>query len=194
MKFEKINLFAMTAAAVGIIAVTLFSVVAMASGADDGHVDKKPQAMTSAVGSQSGGQMMNSGEHLGRLMMPKMDPVRGMKVFVDKGCVTCHAINGVGGEDAPAMDAHEMDKMMNPFDFAAKMWNHAPSMIAAQESELGEQVMLTGQELADIIAFVHHDETQHAFSKESLSGKAREMMKMHDDGGHGDEAGADNHD
>ena len=42
-----------------------------------------------------------------------------------------NAINGVGGHDAPAMDAHSLSGLMNPFDFAAKMWNHAPAMIAA---------------------------------------------------------------
>ncbi len=117
-----------------------------------------------------------------RLVMPLMNSQRGKKIFVDKGCVACHAINGVGGHDAPPMDAHQMEKLMNPFDFAAKMWNHAPAMIAAQEGAFGEQVFFTGEELADIIAFIHDDEVQHTFSEKDMTAKAHKMME-HDHGG-----------
>ena len=117
-----------------------------------------------------------------RLVMPLMNSQRGKKIFVDKGCVACHAINGVGGHDAPPMDAHKMEKLMNPFDFAAKMWNHAPAMIAAQEGAFGEQIFFTGEELADIIAFIHDDEAQHGFSEKDITAKVHKMMD-HDHGG-----------
>ncbi|MCH8237654.1 MAG: cytochrome c [Proteobacteria bacterium] len=129
-----------------------------------------------------------------RLVMPLMNSQRGKKIFVDKGCVACHAINGVGGHDAPPMDAHKMEKLMNPFDFAAKMWNHAPAMIAAQEGAFGEQIFFTGEELADIIAFIHDDGAQHAFTEKDLTPEARKMMQ-HEHGGqpapekHADEIG-----
>jgi cytochrome c len=116
-----------------------------------------------------------------RLVMPIMNPVIGKRLFVEKGCVACHAINGVGGHDAPAMDAHKMEGLMNPFDFAAKMWNHAPGMIAAQEGAFGDQVYFTGDELADIIAFAHDDRAQHAFTEGDLTSEARKMMD-HDHG------------
>ena len=105
---------------------------------------------------------------MGRLMTPQMDPVRGRRLFATKGCVACHAINGVGGHDATPLDAHTMDTAMNPFDFAAKMWRMAPAMIYAQEEALGEQILFTGDELADIIAFVHHEEEQHNFSEADI--------------------------
>ena len=38
-------------------------------------------------------------------------------------------------------------------------------MIAMQEDELGEQIDFTGQELADIIAFVHDEKEQHKFTE-----------------------------
>ena len=72
-----------------------------------------------------------------RLFLPTMDPMKGKMLFASKGCVTCHSINGVGGEDAPKLDASTMPKVMNPFDFTAKMWRAAPAMIAAQNDELG---------------------------------------------------------
>ena len=111
-----------------------------------------------------------------RLVMPIMNPERGKKLFVDKGCVACHAVNGVGGHDAPAMDAHTMKGLMSPFDFAAKMWNHAPGMIAAQEGAMGDQITFTGDELADITAFVHDDDAQHDFGESDLTAQARKMM------------------
>ncbi len=94
------------------------------------------------------------------LVMPRMDPARGRKVFTEKGCVACHSINGVGGDDAPPLDA----TLMNPFEFAAKMWRGAEAMIILQHDELGEQIELTGQDLADIIAFVHSHEEQAKFA------------------------------
>ena len=109
---------------------------------------------------------------------PKMmgQGIRGRKLFASKGCVACHAINGVGGHDATPLDAHTMDRVMNPFDFAAKMWRMAPAMIYAQEEALGEQILFTGDELADIIAFIHHDEEQHRFSEADLTPEVRMMM------------------
>lgn len=121
-------------------------------------------------------------DHGAQLVIPVMDPEHGKSLFVDKGCVACHAINGVGGHDAPAMDAHRDMGLVNPFDFAAKMWNHAPAMIAAQQEALGEQIYFTGGELADIIAFLHNHEAQHRFNEADLTPKARKMMH-HEHGG-----------
>jgi len=72
--------------------------------------------------------------HGPRLVIPIMNPMRGKKLFVSKGCIACHAVNGVGGHDASNMDVHTMNGLMNPFDFAAKMWNHAPGMIATHQT------------------------------------------------------------
>ncbi len=111
-----------------------------------------------------------------RLRMPVMDAVRGRTLFVSKGCVACHSINGVGGHDAVNLDAHTMEPVMNPFEFAAKMWRMGPVMIQAQEEALGEQILFTGDELADIIAFVHNDEEQHKFTQADVTPEARRMM------------------
>ena len=153
----------------------LFASVAVAHDDEqDGSQAQKSDDMVQG-GMMQGGMMMTM-PGLDNLMMPNMDPALGRKLFASKGCVACHAINGVGGHDATALDAHTMDAMMNPFDFAAKMWTMAPYMIAAQEEALGEQILFTGDELADIIAFVHSDEAQHGFSEADLTAEAHKMM------------------
>lgn len=138
-----------------------------------GHAAEAPNAM------------MGGADHMpmtGMMRMPEMNAERGMVLFAEKGCVACHSINGVGGHDATPLDAHSMERMMNPFEFAAKMWRVAPYMIEAQEEAFGEQILFTGDELADIIAFVHDDAQQHIFDDAMLSPRVRRMMD-HSHGG-----------
>jgi cytochrome c len=143
-----------------------------------------PAAATHVEGSTS----LDPGKRA-RLVLPIMNPERGKKLFVSKGCIACHAVNGIGGHDAPNMDAHTRMGVVNPFDFAAKMWNHASGMIYAQEEALGEQVYFTGEELADIIAFVHDDGSQHGFSDKDMTDHARKMMNH----SHGEMPGPEAH-
>jgi mono/diheme cytochrome c family protein len=123
------------------------------------------------------------------LMIPSMDAAHGRQLFASKGCVVCHSINGVGGEDAPPLDASTMSMPMNPFEFAAKMWRGAEAMVALQREELGEPIGLTGEELADIIAFVHNMEEQKRFSDAAIPPRIRGLMghmqgeEMHEEEG-----------
>lgn len=55
-------------------------------------------------------------------------------------------------------------------------------MIPAQEETLGEQIDFTGDELADIIAFLHDDEQQHRFTEDLLSEEQKAAME-HEHGG-----------
>ncbi len=117
------------------------------------------------------------------LMMPQMDPAHGRVLFASKGCVVCHSINGVGGEDAPALDADTMPLPMNPFEFTAKMWRGAEAMVAMQREELGAPIKLSGQELADIIAFVHDAPEQKTFSVADIPDSIKALMDSDEEGG-----------
>jgi len=138
-------------------------------------------------------QMTRSGFILENgLAIPAFDPVKGRELFASKGCVVCHSINGIGGEDATEFSAEMMEKPMNAFDFAANMWRGAAAMIAMQEDELGEQIELNGTELAAIIAFVHDEEEQKKFSKADIPHKIDELM--HGDADHGEKPEKETHD
>ena len=99
-----------------------------------------------------------------RLVLPDADAARGRALFVSKGCVVCHAVNEVGGTSAPPLDAEAAPGEVDPLDFVARMWRGAEAMIFMQQRRLGEQLDLTGRELADIIAFAHDAQEQQKLS------------------------------
>lgn len=101
----------------------------------------------------------------------------GRVLFVDKGCVVCHAVNGVGGWVGPALDADPLRPDVDPFDFAVRMWRGAKIMIQLQEMEAGFQIDLTGQELAHIARFLHDFEAQQTFSEDEIPAIIRLLMK-----------------
>ncbi len=139
---------------------------------------------------QISGQMTQSGFMLENgLIIPSFDAARGRELFASKGCVLCHAINGIGGEDAPDISGDIMDSGMNAFEFAARMWLGAPAMIAMQEMEMGEQIALTGEELAAIIAFVHDTEEQARFSEADIPENIMEILE----GEHGEDEEDEDH-
>ncbi len=140
---------------------------------------------------ESGGtqdsQMMQQPMMSPGMTMPGMDAANGRKLFAAKGCVVCHAVNGIGGTDAAALDASAMGGMTNPFDFVANMWRGAKPMIEMQDDELGGQVEFTGQELADIIAFLHHPAEQKNFSESDIPPDIKAVMAKMEQGEAGDE-------
>ena len=59
-------------------------------------------------------QMSQSGFVLENgLAIPAFDPKKGRLLFGSKGCVVCHSINGIGGEDAVEFSAEWMEPPMN---------------------------------------------------------------------------------
>jgi len=126
-------------------------------------------------GADGSGGMMGGGPRAG-LLMPMMSAERGRKLFAAKGCVVCHALNGVGGDHGSNLNMSAMGPM-NPFEFAAKMWRGAEAMIILQREELGEAIELNGQELADIIAFVHSPDEVAKFTEADIPHRIIDVLK-----------------
>jgi mono/diheme cytochrome c family protein len=110
------------------------------------------------------------------MLLPMMNPANGRRLFAEKGCVVCHKVNGVGGDVAPPLDAERWDLPMTPFEIAARIWDGAEAMIALQQDTLGEQIELNGQELADIIAFLHDPAEQATFSLDDAPEPIRALV------------------
>ena len=86
------------------------------------------------------------------LFSAQQDPIAGERVFHDKGCVRCHAVNGSGGTVGP--DLGRIPRPRTFFDLSAALWNHAPKM-AARMRQLGVvRPPLTAGEAGDLTAYL----------------------------------------
>jgi hypothetical protein len=92
------------------------------------------------------------------------DPKTGKALFITKGCVICHSVNGVGGRAALPLDAPPDGIEVDPLVFAAAMWQGASAMLSLQLTELGYQIGVTGDELRDLAAFASDPTTQAGFT------------------------------
>ncbi|RFB05090.1 c-type cytochrome [Parvularcula marina] len=104
------------------------------------------------------------------------DARRGKSLFVSEGCVICHSVQGVGGRAAPGLDAVEWSRQEGAYDFAARMWAGAPIMSELQRLELGYQINLTGQDLADLTAFSRDEAVQGTFTIEDVPEDLRDWF------------------
>jgi cytochrome c len=102
------------------------------------------------------------------MSLPVPDAERGRRLFVAKGCVVCHSVNGIGGKAGPALDASEPAGVFDPMDFAARMWRGAPAMLDLQALEFGYQVDLSGNDIADLAAFAEDHDEQKDFSADEI--------------------------
>ncbi len=84
---------------------------------------------------------------------PAVNASAGARVFGEKGCVKCHAVDGRGGVEAP--DLAQNPKLRSFYDLASDMWNHGPEMVRKMEERGIRRPRLTSQEAGDLIAFLY---------------------------------------
>ncbi len=119
-------------------------------------------------------------------------PERGQKLFGEKRCVACHSVGGKGGKVGPELGRRKHHVSLT--QFASLMWNHGPAMWPKMK-EIGIQVpRLTGQEMADILAYLY---VSHYFDQAVSSGRGRQLVQgkgclnCHSVRGKGGKIGAD---
>ena len=74
----------------------------------------------------------------------------GERLFKERKCVVCHSVNGVGGKSAPPLGG----QAYTPNAMASAMWSHATGMWQAMDRAGIQRPQLTGQQAADLYAFL----------------------------------------
>ena len=93
------------------------------------------------------------GAHAQAVFGPGQNPLAGSRVFGTKGCVKCHAVNGVGGSVGP--DLGRIARPRSFYDLASAMWNHLPRMVEQMAQQGVTRPQLKVQETADLIGFFY---------------------------------------
>jgi mono/diheme cytochrome c family protein len=100
------------------------------------------------------------------------DARQGTELFRTLFCVTCHSVNGEGGESASDL-GKDAAHSSTPFFIANLMWNHAPTMWAAMEKNGIQKPKLSQEEAADLFAFFW---TSRYFDRPGNEARGREKF------------------
>ena len=99
-------------------------------------------------------------------------PARGEKLFAERRCVSCHAVGGKGGRVGP--DLGRAGHHMSLTAFAALMWNHGPKMWAAMKERGIDVPKLSGQDTADVLAYLY---TAHYFDPRASARRGGQLVE-----------------
>jgi cytochrome c551/c552 len=80
------------------------------------------------------------------------NPLAGSRVFGSKGCVKCHAVNGLGATVGP--DLGRISQRHSFYDLAATLWNHLPKMGEAMREHGIVRPQMSAREAGDLISFL----------------------------------------
>lgn len=119
-------------------------------------------------------------------------PERGEQLFQQKSCIVCHAVNAQGGTVGP--DLGEKRHHISLTRFAALMWNHGPTMWGKMDERGIPFPQLTGQEMADILAYLftsHYFDTTASVTRGERLLRAKGCLTCHSVRGKGGTVAAD---
>ncbi|MBI4463936.1 MAG: c-type cytochrome [Acidobacteria bacterium] len=98
-------------------------------------------------------QKKSTGKRQETSLLPA-SPARGKSLFLEKGCQSCHSVDGEGGQVGPDLGPrHEVPPSI--VQFAGLMWNHSPQMFAQMEKTGVSRPQFSEREMADLIAYLY---------------------------------------
>jgi mono/diheme cytochrome c family protein len=119
-------------------------------------------------------------------------PERGEKIFQERHCATCHTVGGKGGKVGPELGRAGHHESLT--SFTARMWNHGPAMWIKMKERGLEVPRLSGQDMADILAYLY---VSHYFDRTASASRGQQLvqdkgcLRCHSVRGKGGKAAAD---
>ena len=81
-------------------------------------------------------------------------PQEGSQVFLDKGCIRCHSVNGQGGKVGPDLGRKASAQSSLP-QLVTAMWNHAPQMWERMRTDRVTYPDLSYDDVAQLLAYLY---------------------------------------
>lgn len=81
-------------------------------------------------------------------------PLEGSRLFIEKGCLRCHAVQTVGGATGPDLARGILNRPL--LEIAGVMWNHLPGMEHVFQEKRVTRPTFKPSEMASIIAFLYY--------------------------------------
>jgi mono/diheme cytochrome c family protein len=134
-------------------------------------------------------EMVVQAAEAGSAILPG-NPLEGSQLFTEKGCLRCHAINGVGGVGGPDLGQGILKRSL--LDIAGVMWNHSPGMAHVIEERRAARPVFKAPEMASLLSFLYYigslDTPGDAAAGERLF-REKQCQTCHSLGGNGGKQG-----
>ncbi len=82
------------------------------------------------------------------------DAEKGSQIVKEKGCLSCHSLQGEGSEIAA--DLVMLEDMDSPLAMITAMWNHAPAMREKQLEKELKWPEFNGRDMANLYTYLRH--------------------------------------
>jgi len=105
------------------------------------------------------------------IVVPYIDATRNRRLFVMKGCISCHSMKGIGGRAGP-----EESTSVDLLNFTARTWRGASATQKLQALELGYRIELSREGIGDLAGFVSGPAVQQDFSIDEVPDLLRDWF------------------
>src|SRR6266545_6774240 len=82
------------------------------------------------------------------------NPLKGRTVFVNKGCVKCHSVWGVGGKLGPDLSRAGMGRSF--LQISGLLWSHSPRMVELMEQRGVSRPTFTPDEMGELVSYLYY--------------------------------------
>ena len=82
------------------------------------------------------------------------NPLEGSRLFAEKGCLDCHAVQSTGGHGGPDLGRARMNRPL--LEIAGVMWNHSPRMEQSFQERHILRPRFDAKEMASLLTFLYY--------------------------------------